>query len=119
MKRLVATAFALALAAATAGTAFADSHAKPNFPMKADAFQQHVDQRIARARAKMEEQLKKDAKPEAEARAIRAKFDAAVTKVNEATKKATADGTVTADEAKEVRRVSRELHPQGHHPHHR
>jgi hypothetical protein len=50
-----------------------------------------------------------------EAKALRAKFDAGVVKVNAEVAKATADGTVTKDEAKAVRQVAKEM--RGTHGH--
>jgi hypothetical protein len=88
---------------------------RPKFPMPAAEFKAKVDGRIAKARQRMEERAGKlDA---AEAKALRAKFDAGVAKVNQEVSKATADGTVTKDEAKAVRQVAKEVAP-GHHGKH-
>jgi hypothetical protein len=48
-----------------------------------------------------------------EAKVLRAKFDAGAAKINAEVDKAVADGTVTKDEADNVRKVSREV--RGHH----
>lgn len=88
----------------------------PKFPMPAAAFQQKVDARMAKARAKMEARAAKLAP--AEAKELRAKFDAGKAKVDAAVAKATADGTVTKDEAKAVREAVREArgkHARGEH----
>ena len=75
-----------------------------SFPMPAAAFQQKVTERQTKAREHME---KRAAKLSAdEAKALRAKFDERTTKVNAEVAKATADGTVTKDEAKAVRQAS-------------
>ena len=50
------------------------------------------------------------------AKELRSKFDAGVAKVNAEVAKATADGTVTKEEAGAVRKLSREL--RGHHGKH-
>ena len=115
MKRIIVSLFTVALAL-TAVPAFADS--KPTYPMKGDAFQTMIDARITKMRSKMEERLTKNKVPEAQAKEARAKFSAGVAKVQEATKKATADGTVTADEAKTVREAAKDLRG-GHGGHHR
>jgi len=82
-----------------------------SFPMPAAAFQTKVNERQAKAREHMEKRaatLSAD-----EAKALRAKFDAGAAKVNAEVAKATADGTVTKDEAKAVRQVAKEM--RGHH----
>src|SRR5262249_15425948 len=85
-----------------------------SFPMPAAAFKQKVDERQAKARAHME---KRATKLNAEdAKALRAKFDAGAAKINAEVAKATADGTVTKEEAAAVRRVAKEL--RGHHGKH-
>ena len=48
-----------------------------------------------------------------QAKELRAKFDAGVVKVNAEVAKATADGTVTAEEAQKVRQTMRDMHPHG------
>ena len=78
-----------------------------SFPMPAAAFQAKVTARQVKAREHME---KRASKATAEhAKEMRAKFDAGVVKVNAEVTKATADGTVTKDEAKAVRQISKEL----------
>lgn len=75
-----------------------------SFPMPAAAFQQKVTARQAKAREHME---KRAAKLSAdEAKALRAKFDERTAKVNAEVAKATADGTVTKEEAKAVREAA-------------
>jgi len=74
---------------------------KPNFPMPAAAFKARIEAHQSRARAHMEERAKK-ATP-AEAKQIRERFDAITAKVNAEVAKATADGTVTKEEAQAVR----------------
>lgn len=87
-----------------------------SFPMPAAAFQTKVNERQAKAREHMEKRASKLSAEEA--KELRAKFDAGVVKVNAEVAKATADGTVTKEEAKAVRQVAKELrggHGHGHH----
>jgi tellurite resistance protein len=109
MKALLASSLVLALSTVAAVPAFAGDHG--TFPMKADEFQQKVDARIAKARAHLEDRLQKKQVAADTAKEARAKFDAAAAEVEAAVHKATADGVVTADEAKAVRQVARALHP--------
>jgi hypothetical protein len=81
------------------------------YPMPAAAFKQKTDAREAKAREHLDKRAAK--LPAEEARALRAKFDAGVAKVNAEVARATADGTVTKDEAQAVRKTAREV--RGHH----
>ena len=83
-----------------------------SFPMPAAAFQQKVTARQTKAREHMEKRASKLSADEA--KAVRAKFDAGVVKVNAEVAKATADGTVTKDEAKAVKQIAKELRVGGH-----
>lgn len=103
----------LALSTLVAVPAFAGDKAKPSFPMPAATFKAHVDAREAKARGHLEERAK--TLPADQAKDLRAKFDAAVAKVNAEVTKATADGTVTKDEADAVRKVAKENHMGGGH----
>jgi hypothetical protein len=112
--KIIGTVLALATVFAAA-PAMAGEHEKASFPMPAAAFKQRVDTRQAKARERME---KHAAKLTAEqAKELRAKFDAGIAKVNAEVSKATADGTVTKDEADAVRKVAKEMHG-GHHGKH-
>lgn len=104
-------AFAAPSDGAPAKTQRADGDkAKKSFPMPAAEFKAKVDQRQAKARARMEEKAKGlDA---AAAKELRDRFNANVAKVNTEVQKAIADGTVTKEEAKAVRQAS------GHHGKH-
>jgi hypothetical protein len=102
MKRLAMSAL-VALSLFASVSAFADKGNKPNFPMPAAEFQQRVDARLAKGRAHMEEHIKKANLDATKAKEKRDAFDARAAKVQAAAKLATADGTVTADEAKAVR----------------
>ncbi|HVH44491.1 MAG TPA: hypothetical protein VM925_19190 [Labilithrix sp.] len=108
--KIIGTVLALATVFA-AVPAMAGEHEKPSFPMPAATFRQRVDSRQAKAREHMEKRATK-LTPE-QAKELRAKFDAGVAKVNVEVNKATADGTVTKDEADAVRKVAKEV--RGHH----
>jgi hypothetical protein len=100
----------LALATLLSVPAFAKQD-EASFPMPAAQFKQKVDARLAKARTHMEERASK--LPANEAKDLRAKFDAGAAKINGEVAKATADGTVTLDEAKGLRQTMREI--RGHH----
>jgi hypothetical protein len=106
----------LALATLFAVPALAGEHGdKASFPMPAATFKAKVDARQVKARARME---KHAAKLSAEqAKELRAKFDAGLAKVNVEVAKATADGTVTQEEATNVRKVAREARGPHHGKH--
>ena len=109
--RFKASLIALALGTLVAVPAFADpgKGEHMSFPVPAATFKQHVDARLTKARAHMEERASKlDAN---QAKELRAKFDAGVSAMNAEVAKAVADGTVTKDEAKAVRAAG----PRGGH----
>lgn len=108
-------AIATLFAAAPAMAGEKDGKEKVSFPMPAAAFKAKIDAKQAKAREHME---KRAATLNAEqAKELRAKFDAGTAKVNAEVAKVTADGTVTKDEAKEVRKVAHEARG-GHHGKH-
>jgi hypothetical protein len=111
-------AIALALTTAFAAPAFAHDHgnAEKRFPMPAAEFQQHVDTRVARARARMESDITERKLTDDEAKDVRAHFDTIVAAVDVEVQKAVEDGTVTWDEAKAVHAAAHGLGPR--HPHH-
>jgi len=113
MKRLIVSAFALALLT-TGSFALADGKSKPSFPMPAAEFQQRVDARIAKQRAHVEEHIKAKNLDAAKAKEKREAFEARVAKIQAAAKSAEADGTVTADEAKAVREAGGGKHHGKH-----
>jgi hypothetical protein len=113
MRSKIVFAVALALASLVAVPAFAKGkgdHAK-NFPMPAAEFKSKVDARTAKARQRMEEKATGLAADHA--KELRAKFDSGVAQVNAEVSKATADGTVTLEEAKKVREVAKSVRPHG------
>lgn len=120
---MFALAAALTVAASPAfageGHGRAEHHAEADkkFPMPAADFQQHVAARQEKARARMEEHIAKEKLAEDKANEVRARFAAGVAKINEKVTAVCADGTVTLDEAKEVRAIAKAVHPHHHKPH--
>ena len=113
MRSKIVLAVAFALASLVAVPAFAKGkgdHAK-NFPMPAAQFKAKVDKKTAKAKERMEEKAK--GLPADQAKELRAKFDSGIVQINAEVSKATADGTVTLDEAKKVREVAKSVHPHG------
>jgi hypothetical protein len=111
----LATLFVAAPAVAGERAGEKDTKEKASFPMPAAQFKQKVDTRMANAKKHMEERASK--LPADQAKELRAKFDAGAAKVNAEVAKATADGTVTKEEAKAVHTVAREA-KGGHHGKH-
>jgi len=101
MKKMMLALTACASLTMLAVPAFADDAKKPSFPMPAAAYKQHVDAKQAKMREHVEKRLSQ--LPADEAKEKRAKLDAKLAAMNAEVAKATADGTVTADEAKAVR----------------
>jgi hypothetical protein len=113
LKTSLLVVLAVALTAASAAPAMA--HENPeNFPMPAATFEQRVDARLERAKARMESHIAENGVPDAKAQQIRARFDSVVQEVRAEVAKAVADGTVTLEEAKAVRAVARQLHAHRH-----
>ena len=112
---ITSAAFALSLTLFAAPALAHGKHGgQANFPMPAAAFKQKVEARQAKAREHMEKRA--SALPADQAKELRAKFDAGVAKINAEVTKATADGTVTKDEAAAVRQAAREIHGGHHRP---
>jgi hypothetical protein len=109
---------ALALAAITAVTVPAMARENPqDFPMPAATFQRHVEARLQRAYARMEDEIQQNNLPDAQAKELRANFNVIAGRVEVVVQKVSADGTVTLDEAKEVRAVGRPLWGHRRHRH--
>ena len=117
-------AFAVAPAAAFAGSESAPAGAKVkdeagkkkrvNFPIPAEQFTKHLEKRIEKARGRMESRMKEKNLPEADRAARRKAFDTSANEVRAAAKRAVQDGTVTKDEAKEVRKLGKGMKQAGH-----
>jgi hypothetical protein len=102
---IAAAVLGVSLVSATAlaaGEGRGKEHA--SFPMPAAQFKAKIDARMQKARAHMEERVSK--LPANEAQAQRAQFDQKIAAVNAEVAKATADGTVTKEEARAVRAVA-------------
>jgi hypothetical protein len=91
----------------------AHKHGQTHYPMGSADFKQHLDAKIAKKRARMESRASKLSAQDA--RDLRAKFDQGVARVQQEVAAATADGSVTADEAKKVRETMHTVFPHGHH----
>ena len=91
-----------------AGFGLAGAHEHAKFPMTATDFKTKVDTRVAKAREGMEKRAA--TLPADKARELRAEFDRGVVRVNQEVTRVSADGKVTKEEAKEVRKVAKEAH---------
>lgn len=107
---------AMALAGEGRGQQGAEEEAKhgkdgkeKHFPIKAEKFQKHVEKRIEKARAKLEAHLKEKNLAEDKRALIRKEFEAGATEVRALAKKVGEDGTVTKDEAEQVRTLARSM----------
>jgi hypothetical protein len=88
---------------------------KPQFPMPAADFVARMAKRTEKAQARLEQHIAKKSLPADKAAEARAKFAASQAVINQEVAKVTADGTVTAEEAKQVHQVIRAQSPhQGH-----
>jgi hypothetical protein len=80
------------------------------FPMPAAEFRQHVAARQEKARIRMEGHLAKKQLPKDKADEVRARFATAAALVFQKVDAVCTDGTVTKEEAKEVRALAKSLH---------
>jgi hypothetical protein len=88
---------------------------KAQFPMPAATFQARIAKHREKAHARLEAHIAKKNLPADKAAAVRAKMAAAEAVVNQEVAKVVADGTVTKEEAKQVREVARAQRPnKGH-----
>jgi hypothetical protein len=104
---------AIAQAATDAGPAEHAHGGHAKFPMTAAEFKTKVDSRLAKAREHMEKEAA--TLPADKAREKRAEFERGVVRVNQEVGRVGADGKVTKEEAKEVRKVARESKVGGRH----
>jgi hypothetical protein len=124
MNRLVAAlAFALSLASLSSSALAAPlaktnaAHHKAdrkdkddkNFPMKAEEFKRLVAERVGKARERLEKHISQKNVPEDRAKVLRAKFDLSAAVLNRKVDKVCEDGTVTREEAKEVRELVQKM----------
>ncbi|MEO8798749.1 MAG: hypothetical protein ABI551_12755 [Polyangiaceae bacterium] len=102
--KLMTALVTLSLATALAMPAFADgNHHKASFPMAAAEFNQHVEARLTKRQAKLENRIKEKNVAADKANEMRAKLNERAAKTRAAAADAEKDGTVTIDEAKAVR----------------
>jgi len=80
-----------------------------DFPMASAKFMERVEKRIAKTKERVTARLDKRNVPADKRKAILADLDAGATKVRAAAVDAGKDGTVTADEAKTVRALAKDL----------
>lgn len=113
MRSKIVAAAVLALASLVAVPAFAKGDGGAKFPMPAAEFKAKVDARTAKAKERMEQRAAK--LPADQAKELRAKFDAGTAQINAEVAKATADGSVTKEEAQKVREVAKAARPHGKH----
>ncbi len=112
---LVAALLALSVATAAFGASAEEAQkGHHKFPMPAAEFKGKHEARITKARAKLEERIKAKNVDAEKAKLMRARFEGSVARVNQAVAKVTADGTVTKDEAKEVRAAAKEARAEAH-----
>ena len=83
--------------------------AKAQFPMKADEFRVMVEKKIEKVKARVEKGLEKHKLPADQRVAITRAVDEAAKQVRAAADKAASDGTVTKEEAKQVRELANQL----------
>lgn len=105
--RAMFVALALSVSVFTAAFTAGAEEPKASFPMPAAAYKAREASHIEKARARMESHIASKKLDAERAKLVRARFAASVTKIDQAVAKVSADGTVTKDEAKEVRQVSR------------
>jgi hypothetical protein len=83
----------------------------PTFPITAADFQARHDARVVKMRAKLEARITEKKVDAEKAKMMRERFETRTSAVQIAINKAKADGTVSKEEAKEVRQVA---HPGRH-----
>jgi Spy/CpxP family protein refolding chaperone len=82
------------------------------FPMKADAFREIVDRRLAKAESRMDKMFEAHKVPEAVRALVKKDFADGATLVRALAAKVSTDGTVTRDEGHEVRKLAMDLKQQ-------
>ncbi len=82
---------------------------KAQYPMKADEFRAMVEKRIEKVKARVEKGMEEHKLPAAQRAVITKAVDDAAKQVRGAVDKAATDGTVTKEEAKQVRELAEQL----------
>ena len=131
--RPLTVALSLAFALTAAAPAFADGNGKAktaenhrdgkakgkagkvklSFPIEAAKFSKHVEAQLTKAKERLTEAMKTNKVAADKQTTVLKEFEAGATLVREAAKKAATDGTVSADEAKQVRTLMKALHKEG------
>jgi tellurite resistance protein len=110
---VAALVFAIAAAPVTAFAGSKDNAAetkkRPSFPMTAESFNKLIEKRITHMRERLEKMMKDRKVPDAMQAQIKKDFEAGATAVRAAAAKAGADGSVTKDEAKQVKDLAKDL----------
>lgn len=109
----VALAFALVAAPVAAHAEGKDRSAEVKkqrkFPMPAESFNKLIEKRLTKAREHLVSRLDKHNAPEAMKAQAKKDFDAGAAAVRALSAKVQADGTVTQEEAKQVRDLAKDL----------
>ena len=87
------------------------------FPMSAKEFSEDVEKRIRKTFDRISAKLDEHKVPAAKREEIKKAMEAGATKIRAAAAKVGADGTVTKEEAKEVRDLAKDLKKQAHMKH--
>jgi predicted transcriptional regulator len=82
---------------------------KAQFPMKADEFRVMVEKKIEKIKARVEKGMERHKVPAVQRTVITKAVDEAAKQVRGAVDKAAVDGTVTKEEAKQVRELAEQL----------
>jgi hypothetical protein len=111
---VAALVFAIAAAPMTAfagskDNAAAETKKRPSFPMTAESFNKLIEKRITHVRERLDKMMKDHKVPDATQAQIKKDFDAGAAAVRAAAAKAGADGSVTKDEAKQVKDLAKDL----------
>ncbi len=104
-------AFALATTALAAAPAFAGEPDPGQFPMAAAQFKQKAEARQQKHAERFEAAVAEKKIPAEKVAEMRAKMAERQAKMKAEIDRVCADGTVTLDEAKQVRQIAKSLHP--------
>ncbi|MDC0744166.1 hypothetical protein [Polyangium mundeleinium] len=83
-----------------------------HFPIAAVKFEKHVDKGLAKQRERLEKRMAAHHVPEAKRAERWKQFDEGAAKIRAEVKRVGADGTVTKEEAQQVRALARPLHKE-------
>ena len=110
---VAALVFAIAAAPMTAFAGSKDNAAetkkRPSFPMTAESFNKHIEMRITKMRARLEKGMTDHKVPAATQAQVKKDFEAGAAALRAAAAKVSADGSVTKDEAKQVKVAAKDL----------